>query len=351
MTRDYAHTLYAHWSLQSYKFDVNPDNNTYGTNASNGARVTLFDIRVVNISGTEILNQKGISDFNQDLPYNSTVYITNIKYKTGYGYNNSTVSGATMVSSSANSITVKLSSTSSSSLSINTKQIDLGTIKISLSYSGIDQSKSIYSKFVNSAKLYAADGVSGVFMNQTFTLHADTSASTANITKVVIDGSTGRDIQRSISNAGDYTYTATAYDSAGRSASASVTVHVFDRQHEFIILAYANGFGRNPIESGGFANWYDRIGRGESKSSIYALLITDTVNDEGYAQCGNDATCWVEMVYQTCLRRNADSDGLQTYVNLYNSTGGDWHAKSLAVANSVCNSPEAYENVYNKAGF
>lgn len=133
-----------------------------------------------------------------------------------------------MVSSSANSITVKLSSTSSSSLSINTKQIDLGTIKISLSYSGIDQSKSIYSKFVNSAKLYAAAGVSGVFMNQTFTLHADTSASTANITKVVIDGSTGRDIQRSISNAGDYTYTATAYDSAGRSASASVTVHVFD---------------------------------------------------------------------------------------------------------------------------
>ena len=172
------------------------------------------------------------------------------------------MSGATIVSSSSNSITVKLSSTSSSSLSINTKQVDLGTIKISLSYSGIDQSKSFYSKFVNSAKLYAAAGVSGVFMNQTFTLHADTSASTANITKVVIDGSTGRDIQRSISNAGDYTYTATAYDSAGRSASASVTVHVFDRQHEFIILAYANGFGRNPIESGGFANWYDRIGRG-----------------------------------------------------------------------------------------
>ena len=80
-------------------------------------------------------------------------------------------------------------------------------------------------------------------------------------------------------------------------------------------------------------------------------MITDTVNDEGYAQCGNDATCWVEMVYRTCLRRNADSDGLQTYVNLYNSTGGDWHAKSLVVANSICNSSEAYENVYNKAGF
>ena len=226
----------------------------------------------------------------------------------------------------------------------------MGEIKISLSYSGIDRTKSVYNKFYDNNNLYAAAGVYGVFMNQNFTLHADTSASSATISRVVIDGTEGNNIQRSISSPGDYTYTATAYDIYGRSASTSVNVHVFDRKYEFIILAYANGFGRNPIESNGFANWYSYIDRGYSKNEIYVLLLVDEVGKEGYVNCGDDAACWVQMMYRTCLHRDADASGLQAYIDQYNRTSGNWRQKAISVGNSICNSVEA-NNIFATAGF
>lgn len=226
----------------------------------------------------------------------------------------------------------------------------MGEIKISLSYSGIDRTKSVYNRFFENNNLYAAAGVYGVFMNQNFTLHADTSASSATISRVVIDGTEGNNIQRSISSPGDYTYAATAYDIYGRSASTSVNVHVFDRKYEFIILAYANGFGRNPIESNGFTNWYSYIDRGFSKNEIYVLLLVDEVGKEGYVYCGDDAACWVQMMYRTCLHRDADASGLQLYIDQYNRTSGNWSQKAKSVGNSICNSVEA-NNIFATAGF
>lgn len=124
--------MYAHWTTNSYTLDINPDNNSYGTNAGAGARVTSFNVRVVDANGSTVLTQNNISDFNQGVPFNSTIYITGITYKKGYVYNGYGNTNIQVVSASSTSITLKATVASNSSFSINTK----GTC--------IDQSVNVY---------------------------------------------------------------------------------------------------------------------------------------------------------------------------------------------------------------
>ena len=76
VTTSANHKLYAHWTTNSYTLDINPDNNSYGTNAGAGARVTSFNVRVVDANGSTVTTQNNISDFYQSVPFNSTIYIT-----------------------------------------------------------------------------------------------------------------------------------------------------------------------------------------------------------------------------------------------------------------------------------
>ena len=65
-------------------------------------------------------------------------------------------------------------------------------------------------------------------------------------------------------------------DCVGRSASVFVTVHVFNRQQEFIILVYANGFEKNLIVLGCelvWADWKRRI----KKVAILSLKQLDLI--------------------------------------------------------------------------
>ena len=121
VTTSANHKLYAHWTTNSYTLDINPDNNSYGTNAGAGARVTSFNVRVVDANGSTVLTQNNISDFNQGVPFNSTIYITGITYKKGYVYNGYGNTNIQVVSASSTSITLKATVASNSSFSINTK--------------------------------------------------------------------------------------------------------------------------------------------------------------------------------------------------------------------------------------
>ena len=132
VTTSANHKLYAHWTTNSYTLDINPDNNSYGTNAGAGARVTSFNVRVVDANGSTVLTQNNISDFNQGVPFNSTIYITGITYKKGYVYNGYGNTNIQVVSASSTSITLKTTVAANSSFSINTK----GTC--------IDQSVNVY---------------------------------------------------------------------------------------------------------------------------------------------------------------------------------------------------------------
>ena len=121
VTTSANHKLYAHWTTNYYTLDINPDNNSYGANAGAGARVTSFNIRVVDANGSTVLTQNNISDFNQGVPFNSTIYITGITYKKGYVYNGYGNTNIQVVSASSTSITLKATVASNSSFSINTK--------------------------------------------------------------------------------------------------------------------------------------------------------------------------------------------------------------------------------------
>ena len=132
VTTSANHKLYAHWTTNSYTLDINPDNNSYGTNAGAGARVTSFNVRVVDANGSTVTTQNNISDFYQSVPFNSTIYITGITYKKGYVYNGYGNTNIQVVSASSTSITLKATVASNSSFSINTK----GTC--------IDQSVNVY---------------------------------------------------------------------------------------------------------------------------------------------------------------------------------------------------------------
>ena len=132
VTTSANHKLYAHWTTNSYTLDINPDNNSYGANAGAGARVTSFNIRVVDANGSTVTTQNNISDFYQSVPFNSTIYITGITYKKGYVYNGYGNTSIQVVSASSTSITLKATVASNSSFSINTK----GTC--------IDQSVNVY---------------------------------------------------------------------------------------------------------------------------------------------------------------------------------------------------------------
>ena len=121
VTTSANHKLYAHWTTNSYTLDINPDNNSYGANAGAGARVTSFNIRVVDANGSTVTTQNNISDFNQGVPFNSTIYITGITYKKGYVYNGYGNTNIQVVSASSTSITLKATVASNSSFSINTK--------------------------------------------------------------------------------------------------------------------------------------------------------------------------------------------------------------------------------------
>ncbi len=121
VTTSANHKLYAHWTTNSYTLDINPDNNSYGANAGAGARVTSFNVRVVDANGSTVLTQNNISDFNQGVPFNSTIYITGITYKKGYVYNGYGNTNIQVVSASSTSITLKATVASNSSFSINTK--------------------------------------------------------------------------------------------------------------------------------------------------------------------------------------------------------------------------------------
>lgn len=120
VTTSANHTLYAHWTTNYYTLDINPDNNSYGANAGAGARVTSFNIRVVDANGSTVLTQNNISDFYQSVPFNSTIYITGITYKKGYVYNGYGNTNIQVVSASATSITLKTTVAANSSFSINT---------------------------------------------------------------------------------------------------------------------------------------------------------------------------------------------------------------------------------------
>ena len=121
VTTSANHKLYAHWTTNSYTLDINPDNNSYGANAGAGARVTSFNIRVVDANGSTVTTQNNISDFYQSVPFNSTIYITGITYKKGYVYNGYGNTNIQVVSASSTSITLKATVASNSSFSINTK--------------------------------------------------------------------------------------------------------------------------------------------------------------------------------------------------------------------------------------
>lgn len=121
VTTSANHKLYAHWNINYYTLDINPDNNSHGANAGEGARVTSFNIRVVDANGSTVITQNNISDFNQGVPFNSTIYITGITYKKGYEYNGYGNSNIQVVSASSSSITLKATVASNSSFSINTK--------------------------------------------------------------------------------------------------------------------------------------------------------------------------------------------------------------------------------------
>lgn len=115
---------YAYFILSFYNFDFNPDGNSYGKNHDEGARIQSFNITVTNTDGTNYLTKTGISDFCQTVPYDSTISITNIVYRTGYQYNNYNLTSSNqVVSSTSNSITFKFSNVGDSSLSWNTKPI------------------------------------------------------------------------------------------------------------------------------------------------------------------------------------------------------------------------------------
>lgn len=121
VTTSANHKLYAHWTTNSYTLDINPDNNSHGANASAGARVTSFNVRVVDANGSTVTTQNNISDFYQSVPFNSTIYITGITYKKGYVYNGYGNTNIQVVSASSTSITLKATVASNSSFSINTK--------------------------------------------------------------------------------------------------------------------------------------------------------------------------------------------------------------------------------------
>ena len=120
VTTSANHTLYAHWTTNYYTLDINPDNNSYGANAGAGARVTSFNIRVVDANGSTVITQNNISDFYQGVPFNSTIYITGITYKKGYVYNGYGNTNIQVISNSSTSITLKASVAANSSFSINT---------------------------------------------------------------------------------------------------------------------------------------------------------------------------------------------------------------------------------------
>ncbi len=121
VTTSANHKLYAHWTTNSYTLDINPDNNSHGANAGAGARVTSFNVRVVDANGSTVTTQNNISDFYQSVPFNSTIYITGITYKKGYVYNGYGNTNIQVVSASSTSITLKATVASNSSFSINTK--------------------------------------------------------------------------------------------------------------------------------------------------------------------------------------------------------------------------------------
>ena len=118
-------TLYAHYKPNEYGLDINPDFNDFGRNYNEGAHVKSFDLKIVDENGKTIYDTKNIQDYcatktNTNCAYNvgefnATYYITNIKYRDGYKYKDSslrndtvhTSSNLNVISSNATTITFK----------------------------------------------------------------------------------------------------------------------------------------------------------------------------------------------------------------------------------------------------
>ena len=101
-----------------YYFDVNPDIN-----------VASFDIKVLYSNGNVFYQETGVGisngqpDYWKKTPYNSTIEITNIKYRTGYVYASSSLSipGASFITQTATTIKLKHNYAQDLALAINSQ--------------------------------------------------------------------------------------------------------------------------------------------------------------------------------------------------------------------------------------
>lgn len=106
-----------------FDFDVNPDDNKYGTTYSNGAHVKSFDMKVTYGSRTTY-QEKGLEDYYRRDVVGVTYHITNVKYRDGYAYKDYTLSGGEMVyaAEDGSAFTVKHTPWADITLSINTAE-------------------------------------------------------------------------------------------------------------------------------------------------------------------------------------------------------------------------------------
>lgn len=106
-----------------FYFDVNPDDNEYGTSYSNGARVKSFDLKAT-VNGRERYNEKGLEDYCRREIVTAIYEITNVAYRDGFSYKDYTLSDGEMLEAAEDGtyFKVKHSIWKDISLSINTQE-------------------------------------------------------------------------------------------------------------------------------------------------------------------------------------------------------------------------------------
>lgn len=108
----------------TFKFDINPDDNKYGTNYSNGGRLKSYDVKATDLIN-RVTETKGVSDYNKSHIINSTYEVSNIVYKDGYMYDSYSLSGGKIIEAAEDGSYFKIQHTPEAdiALSINTKEI------------------------------------------------------------------------------------------------------------------------------------------------------------------------------------------------------------------------------------
>ncbi len=90
--------LYANTAPNQYGLDINGDYNNYGKNYNDGSHIKSFDLKIVSESGKVLYEATNILDYcsvgtctNIKGEYNATYYITNVKYRDQYKYDDSSL--------------------------------------------------------------------------------------------------------------------------------------------------------------------------------------------------------------------------------------------------------------------